>query len=171
MTTRFPKRPISTLENLESDDEASEDGFDTEVDNSSETPILSPPPSPPKKKKIRYHAKKIGVTNTCPVNAQDNPIRNSQELVDVITARFGQSKYTVGEELHESGKRHYHAYFHFDNVLDQTKCTFMNMDFKDDRPFKKVQANICPSYDENGKVLVGVYGKVGPRPPKPVGVA
>lgn len=37
---------------------------------------------------------------------------------------YGHSKYIVSEELHASGKKHYHAYYHFDKKLDckDVKC-------------------------------------------------
>lgn len=76
----------------------------------------------PKRKRkpdgFRINAKKVGLTYSCPVAWADNPIPNCQAIADELLAKFGPAKYIIGEELHESGKRHYHAYFNFDAKLD-----------------------------------------------------
>lgn len=73
---------------------------------------------------FRFHAKKVGLTYSCPTAAQDNPIPGMTELRDSLN--LGPSKYVIAEELHESGKRHYHCYFHCDTKIDTTVATFFD---------------------------------------------
>ena len=94
----------------------------------------------PKRKSegFRFNAKKVGLTYSAPVDQDDNPITSCQELCDFIYGIFGASKYIVSEELHESGKRHYHAYFHFDQKPDKLGHCF---DFPN-APHKDVHPNV-----------------------------
>lgn len=52
--------------------------------------------------------------------AVDNPIESMAKIEEAITLKFGVNKYIVSAELHQSGKTHYHAYFHFDDKVDST---------------------------------------------------
>jgi len=67
---------------------------------------------------FRFNAKKVGLTYSCPVNVEENPIPSSAALRDFLVDKFGQAKYIVALEKHESGKNHFHAYFHFDSKID-----------------------------------------------------
>lgn len=98
-----------------------------------------------KRSDFRFKGKKIGLTYSCPVNAEDNPIKSNEELLEILTARWGESKYVIGKEKHESGKHHYHVYMHLDKGLDKTTPDFADINFDDDRPFKDVHPNIVKS--------------------------
>lgn len=73
---------------------------------------------------FRFAAKKVGLTYSCPTNVEDNPIKGMTELRDALD--LGPSKYVIAEELHESGKRHYHCYFHFDIKIDTILPSFFD---------------------------------------------
>lgn len=83
---------------------------------------VTPPEAP--KKAFRFHAKKVGLTYSCPVNKDDNPIPGMTELRDAMD--LGPCKYIIAEEEHASGKRHYHCYFHFDRTIDTTLPSFFD---------------------------------------------
>lgn len=100
------------------------------------------PTKDPNVPEFRFKGKKIGLTFSCPENARDNPIKNNEELLEILTNRWGLSKYIIAEEAHKSGKRHYHVYMHLDDCLDKTKADFADIDFEDDRPFKHLHPNI-----------------------------
>lgn len=114
---------------------------DSEPECLIETDEESLPPSPPKKKgkkkkgDWRFQACKIGLTYSCPVDQEDNPIQSKQELLEHAKTLFPKASlcnYIVGQELHESGKRHYHCYLKWDK-----KCETENVhhfDFKDVHP-------------------------------------
>ena len=61
----------------------------------------------PKRKSdgFRFHAKKVGLTYSCPVDKEDNPIPDNTTLRDFLTDKVGHAKYIVAQELHESGKK------------------------------------------------------------------
>lgn len=75
---------------------------------------------------FRFHAKKVGLTYSCPKDADDNPIPSNKELLEFLEAKLGLGKYIVAEELHESGKRHYHVYYHADKVVDTIDALFFD---------------------------------------------
>lgn len=101
----------------------------------------------PRKSKVqggfRFKGKKIGLTYSAPIDpCPDNPIVSNQELLEYLTGIWGESKYIIAEEKHESGKRHYHVYMHLDTVLDKSKSDFADFKADDDRPWKHVHPNI-----------------------------
>ena len=75
---------------------------------------------------FRFHAKKVGLTYSCPVDLDDSPIPGNAELLAALEAAGGAGKYIVAQELHESGKRHYHVYFAFDKKVDTTDSRFFD---------------------------------------------
>jgi len=77
---------------------------------------------------FRFHAHKVGLTYSCPVNAPDNPIVSATRIVEFMTDKFGPNVHTVGTELHESGKRHYHADIKFDAKLDSEDPRLFDID-------------------------------------------
>lgn len=88
-------------------------------------------PSNPRKNRapqFRFNAQKAGMTWSCPVDAPENPISDAQRIVDVLTERYGPNLYTIGTELHENGKRHYHADFKFDRKLDSEDSRLFDID-------------------------------------------
>lgn len=72
----------------------------------------------------RFNACKVGLTYSCPTDAEDNPISDVDYIISAMEIKFGPGQYIVCKELHESGKTHYHAYFKFDAKIDSTdvKC-------------------------------------------------
>lgn len=86
----------------------------------------------PKPKKFRINRKKIGLTYSCPKNAPDNPIESKEELLEFLELKAGRCQYIVAKELHESGKKHYHVWANFDDVVDTTNQLFF--DFKGVHP-------------------------------------
>lgn len=67
---------------------------------------------------FRLQRHKVGLTYSCPVDAEQNPISSREQIRDVLVERYGQAIWTISVELHENGKNHYHANFKFDNKLD-----------------------------------------------------
>jgi len=88
--------------------------------------------SGPKTKKFRINRKKVGLTYSCPTDAEENPIESKEALLDFLEKQGGHCQYVVSKELHESGKKHYHAYVHYDNKLDTQDPRFF--DFSDVHP-------------------------------------
>jgi len=76
---------------------------------------------------FRKHAHKVGLTYSCPVSAEDNPIPNNQALLDELEKLMGPGRYIVATELHESGKKHYHVYYHADTKIDTTNARFWDL--------------------------------------------
>jgi len=72
-------------------------------------------------KKFRINRAKVGLTYSCPIEQDDNPIESKEKLLEFLIEKGGPCTYIVAAELHESGKTHYHAYVKYDAKLD-TKC-------------------------------------------------
>lgn len=100
--------------------------------------------------RFRFSAKKIGLTYSCPQNAADNPIETSEELRDFLLSIFISGKYIVSRELHQSGKRHFHAFFYADE----------NFETRDVRrfDFKGVHPNIVNKPGRPWEVYVSKAG-------------
>lgn len=81
-----------------------------------------------RKPAFRFNAHKVGLTYSAPRELPENPIADASRLVAVLTERHGPCIYTVGTELHKSGKRHYHADIKFDALLDSEDHTLFNVD-------------------------------------------
>lgn len=79
-------------------------------------------------KVFRFNACKVGLTYSAPVDLPENPISGPARVVEVLTERFGPNMHTVGTELHENGKRHYHADFKFDAKLDSEDPRLFDID-------------------------------------------
>lgn len=82
--------------------------------------------SVPKSKKFRINRKKVGLTYSCPTDEEDNPIKSKEDLLNFLEEKGGHCQYVVSKELHESGKKHYHAYVHYDNKLDTKDARFFD---------------------------------------------
>lgn len=91
-----------------------------------ETPTVSK-----KAKKFRFQAKAIGLTYSCPTDAESNPIDaiwNAKSFLDVIREAWGLvEKYIICREDHESGKRHYHLYVKFATKLETENSRFFDL--------------------------------------------
>lgn len=69
---------------------------------------------------FRIDRKRVGLTYSCPVLFEENPIPSREYIRDTLTEKFGQNLHIVCNELHESGKKHYHAQFNFDDKIRVT---------------------------------------------------
>lgn len=87
-----------------------------------------------KRMPFRFHAKKVGLTYSCPVNAADNPIPDNDALKEHLENLVGIGRYIIAEEKHESGKRHYHVYYHADAKIDTTNALFFDFPVQDADP-------------------------------------
>lgn len=76
---------------------------------------------------------KIGLTYSCPVACEQHPIVERKEIYDFVNEKVGGIKeYYICRELHENGKFHFHAYFHFRDNFETTNVRYF--DFKDVHP-------------------------------------
>lgn len=63
---------------------------------------------------FRCDRQKFGLTYSCPVDAEDNPITSHAELLEFIESVGGEvKKYTIGKELHENKKVHWHVFVQY----------------------------------------------------------
>lgn len=70
--------------------------------------------------KVKFNRTKFFLTYSCPVDKEDNPITGRQELLDFLSSVPPENSikaYSVAEELHKNGKRHYHAYIEYDTAF------------------------------------------------------
>jgi hypothetical protein len=79
--------------------------------------------------KFRICRYKVGLTWSCPKDAEENPIfeelgKDKETVCHAIQKyfqeKYGKADYIVAQEDHESGKKHYHAHFKFYEKLDVT---------------------------------------------------
>jgi len=56
------------------------------------------------------------------VEAEDNPIPDCATILAFAQAIGDVSAYSIGEELHENGKRHYHAALDFEDAIQTEDC-------------------------------------------------
>ena len=74
---------------------------------------------PKKVSKFRVNRRSTGLTYSCPVNSEDHPFTNKEELRDHLLQLVPiPVEYCVCEETHKNGKRHYHAYIVWDHKVD-----------------------------------------------------
>ena len=67
---------------------------------------------------FRMQTKKVGMIWSCPVQMAANPIGSKQVILDFLKASHGEFMYCIAQELHASGKLHFHAHCVFDTKLD-----------------------------------------------------
>lgn len=89
--------------------------------------------------RFRVDRKKFGFTWSCPTDQDDHPFvqPNEDPEIEGYTAnckvvldhfkQWGTCQYIICEELHENGKRHYHAYFSFDEKIETTNARFADI--------------------------------------------
>lgn len=75
---------------------------------------------------FRFHRKAAGLTFSCPINLEDNPIKTHQQIIDFLTA-IGDCVYKVCKEHHQDGKVHWHVYVKFDSIIDTTNPRFFDI--------------------------------------------
>ena len=73
---------------------------------------------------FRVQRKKLGLTYSCPTDADDNPIPDKESLLEFLETLGEIDEYIVAEELHENGKRHYHAYVKYCEKLNTRDPNF-----------------------------------------------
>lgn len=69
---------------------------------------------------FRFAAKAVGLTYSCPVDQDNNPITVHGQL-KLAGEAFGPCLYIIGRELHANGKVHWHAYFKWDTRVQSTR--------------------------------------------------
>lgn len=76
--------------------------------------------------KFRINRKKVGLTYSCPTDAEENPIPSCEKLLEFMENKGGLGQYIVAKEKHESGKKHFHVYFYYDNKIDTIDPAFFD---------------------------------------------
>lgn len=71
--------------------------------------------------------KKFGLTYSCPVNADNNPIESREELLELLVTKFGECDYIICTEQHENGKNHYHAWLKFNAKVRSTSAAIFDL--------------------------------------------
>lgn len=92
--------------------------------------------------KFRLNRAKVGLTYSCPVDADVNPIESNEELLEFLKELGDVTEYGVGTEPHKNGKLHFHAYIKYAEKLDTKNCRFFD--------FKGVHPNILPKAPGKG---------------------
>lgn len=67
---------------------------------------------------FRINRKKVGLTYSCPVNLEENPIGSKLDLLTFLKTFGDIDKYLICSEEHKTGKTHYHAYVVYVEKLD-----------------------------------------------------
>jgi len=82
----------------------------------------------PKKKsdKFRFCARKVGLTYSCPKDADDNPIQSNEDLLDFLEKLGGHCQYIIAKERHQSGKKHFHAWINWDEKQETKNVEFFD---------------------------------------------
>ena len=87
---------------------------------------LSTMPRKSKNFSFRVNRKAFGLTYSCPVDADDNPIQEHEEILELLNEK-GPNQYIIGKELHESGKVHWHVYVKYDSIIDSTDVRLFDL--------------------------------------------
>lgn len=80
--------------------------------------------------KFRFKGLKIGLTYSCPVGLEENPLKelwDSKSLKDNVDKWGNLTEWLFGEENHESGKKHYHLYLKFGQAIDTKNVKFFDL--------------------------------------------
>lgn len=79
---------------------------------------------------FRFAAKKVGLTYSCPVDAERNPLDQAYEdkqFVELMRDWGDLENYIIGQEAHENGKLHYHVYATFRDRIDTINVEFFDL--------------------------------------------
>lgn len=79
------------------------------------------------KNNFKVNRKKHFLTWSCPVEAEDNPIPDCEKILAFAQAIGELSAYSIGEELHENGKRHYHAALDYVDTVQSANCRLFDI--------------------------------------------
>lgn len=93
---------------------------------------------------FRFQRIRALLTYACPVAADENPIATAQELCDFLKAVPAMDAVVVGQEKHENGKRHFHAYVRFTHKVHVRDPRFLD--------FKGVHPNISGDGSESNMI-------------------
>lgn len=105
---------------------------------------------------FRLDRKKIGLTYSCPTDAENNPITSVEELKIQLESHGTLEKYIISEELHENGKRHYHAHLVYAEPINTVNERFF--DFKDVHPNIIKPGKGWPDYcAKHGEFITNFY--------------
>lgn len=66
---------------------------------------------------FRVNRKKFGLTWSCPVDLDENPI-SDLETIQLFLEGKGRCDYLISLEKHQNGKNHFHAYCKYDHAID-----------------------------------------------------
>jgi len=86
-----------------------------------------------KGKSFRFKAKKMGLTYSCPVDVDINPldsIWNDKTMVATMEKMFPDNtilKYVIGKEAHQSGKMHYHMFLELANPHETENARYWDI--------------------------------------------
>lgn len=84
--------------------------------------MAAPKASAQRVREFRVNAVKVGLTYSCPQDADSNPIPSKEALLEVLqnVSSIPIAKYIIAVEKHESGKLHYHCFLHYEKKIDVT---------------------------------------------------
>lgn len=66
---------------------------------------------------FRIQRKKVGLTYSCPVDADENPVGSAEDLKTFLV-EFGELDYLIATENHASGTKHFHANLKYSEKID-----------------------------------------------------
>jgi len=66
--------------------------------------------------KFQINRRKYGLTYSCPVHMERNPIESKEDLLSFLEG-FGPLNHIVAVEPHKSGKAHYHVFAQYDAAI------------------------------------------------------
>lgn len=82
------------------------------------------------KKKFRFKGIKVGLTYSCPVGLDANPLDQlwtEKKLKEHCDGWGNLVEWLLGQEKHESGKLHYHMYLKYGDALDTKNVKFFDI--------------------------------------------
>lgn len=84
----------------------------------------------PRKGTFRFCAKAVGLTYSCPVDAESNPcdaVWDEEKFLDFFKEKHNIEHYIFSRETHQNGKYHYHCYLKFHEEFDTSDVGFWDM--------------------------------------------
>lgn len=100
------------------------------------TPAL---PSAAGRTAFRVNRKAYGLTYSCPVDCERNPIPDCEHLRDFLIDTYGPATFVIAEEMHKNedgseheSKNHFHVYIKFDKPVQSTNSRLF--DFQEVHP-------------------------------------
>lgn len=78
-------------------------------------------------KKFRVNRKKHFLTYSCPVDCDENPIPSKEYILEFMKQVGEIDRYSIGCELHENGKKHYHVAIDFVDKVETENCRYLDL--------------------------------------------